>query len=107
MKYLFLALMLTSVLYSCKPKGWPESEKKFFIDECVRQNAGRDDVEIDVERYCTCFSDKMEANYTVEELDKVSLKEMREYGVDCIEEQKGRLPDDHPVHKHGEDGHTH
>ena len=62
MRKAFLFIALTSLIFSCKNKGWSVAERNQFITTCTNGAAmsmGQDKAK----DYCSCMAQKLEAKY--------------------------------------------
>ena len=88
MKVFFvIAILITVTACSDKKKGWPESEKKIFVNSCVsKAMAGSGMPEAKAKDYCHCYQQKMETKYPdIKELKKVNADEVSITAASCIE----------------------
>ena len=88
MKLFFvIAILITVTACSDKKKGWPESEKKIFVNSCVsKAMAGSGMPEVKAKSYCDCYRQKIETKYPdIKELEKVKADEVSATAAECLE----------------------
>lgn len=65
--------------------GWPDDKRNEFVTSCTDAAGGQ-------EAYCECTADALEAEYTVEEIEKMTspddIKEMSDIISSCIDKME-------------------
>jgi hypothetical protein len=85
MKHVCNALLLITLAAGCKSKGkngWPEAEKKAFIENCEKNGSAMGDK---AKSYCACMLEKVEAKYpNASKAGELDMNTMMDMAKDCL-----------------------
>lgn len=85
-QYLYLLLLL---FLACDNIPWSKEDRELFVTSCMSGANDSLKSEINIEEYCSCVQQKLEAEYSIQQIKEqdIIMKDYLQMQMDCLEEQ--------------------